>query len=501
MSTTAIETSQFLGALGVNVHVEYTDGKYANTTNVLNDLRYLGLNQVRDANLNPANQGQANYGILANAGIKFDLIVGGSRTIAQSMASLDAFVQAHPGAVSAVEGPNEVNNWPFTYNGLTGAAAYTAFQSALYAAVHADSNVSKTPVYSLTGSTAVVTGFDYTNMHDYPRNGSQPWATLSSDWAAKSATTGHVPLVITESGFSTLPSSVYGVDQATQAKETLNLLFDATKLGASKVYLYELLDAYPDTTGTNSSKHYGLFNLDNTPKLAATAIHDLTTILADTGATASTFQPGSLNYSVTNLPATGSSMLLEKSNGAFDLVVWAEPTIWDSVNHVAIAAPTVQTTVALGAVFAEVRVYDPLSGTDPISILHNVSQVTVGLTDHPLIIEVEPGAGVAATSPSKATGAVSHSVGVMAASDLGSSSAVKTAASLYASYGVSGAAGSAASLHDLGLAGDHGPANGMSGLSSLSAGHTSLLDYGLDATASLASLSAVHLHPGLDFVL
>jgi len=403
MSTQAIRDAAFLSSLGVNVHLEYTDGKYASSTQVLKDLQYLGINQVRDANLNPANQGQSGYGVLANAGVKFDLIVGAGRTLAASMQSLDAFVAAHPGAVQAVEGPNEVNNWPITYNGLTGDKAVVSFQSALYSTVRSDSLLKGVPVYSATGSYAVVKGFDYTNMHVYPTNGAQPWATLSSQWNTKSSYTGQVPLVLTEAGYSSAATST-GVDYATQAKETLNMIFDAQKLGASKIYLYELLDAYADPTGTTAGKHYGLFNYDGTAKPVATAIHNLTSILADSGASASTFQAGSLNFTLSNMPKTGSSLLLEKSNGAFDLVLWAEPQIWNATSHSAITVAPTQTTIALGATYGEVKVFDPMVGTSPISDLHNVSKVTVGLTDHPLIIEVEPAAASAALHATSTSG-------------------------------------------------------------------------------------------------
>jgi len=386
MSTQPVRAAQFLGSIGVNVHVEYTDGAYANASNVIADLAYLGINQVRDANLNPANQGQSAYGALAAAGITFDLIVGGGRPLAESMASIDAFVQAHPGAVEAVEGPNEVNNWPITYNGLSGVPAYSAFQSALDAAVKGDSLLSGAFVYGLTGSYSVVSGFDFANDHPYASNGAQPYAAMASGVGAYAAQTGNVPFVITEDGYSTL-AAPGGVDQLTQAKETLNMLFDAQKLGASKLFLYQLLDAY--APGTKAGRdQFGLFNYDNSPKTVATAIHNLTAILADPSATAVSFQTGTLNYSISNLPSAGSSLLFQKSNGAFDLVLWAEPPIWDATSSTELTVAPTQTTVALGGTFQEVKVFDPLSGTTPILDLHDVSQVTVALTDHPLVIEV-----------------------------------------------------------------------------------------------------------------
>jgi hypothetical protein len=389
VSTLPVRVSQFLGTLGVNVHLEYTDGKYANSANVISHLSYLGINQVRDMDLNPANAGQSSYGVLAAAGARFDLFVGAGRPIAQSMGSIDAFVQAHPGAVESIEGPNEVNNWPITYNGLVGDSAAMAFQSALYAAAKADLLVAGLPVYSLTGTYAVVSGFDFTNTHPYASNGAQPLAAMLSNLSKKQAATGGAPFVITEDGYNTVPNTAGSVDQLTQAKQTLNMLFDAEKLGASKLYIYQLLDAYAPGS-KNANDQFGLFNFDGSPKLAAKAIHNLTTLLVDSGATASTFQTTALNYTVSNLPSAGSSLLLEKSNGAYDLVLWSEPTIWNSTTNSEISVAATQTTVSLGAAYGEVKVFDPLTGAAAISDLHGVSQVTVGISDHPLIIEVEP---------------------------------------------------------------------------------------------------------------
>lgn len=51
----------------------------------------------------------------------------------------------------------------------------------------------------------------------------------------------------------------------------------------SATYLYELFDRDSSASNTNPEANFGLFNSDGTPKLAATAIHNLTTILADDG--------------------------------------------------------------------------------------------------------------------------------------------------------------------------------------------------------------------------
>jgi hypothetical protein len=308
------------------------------------------------------------------------------------VALFDNFVANHPGAIAAIEGPNEINNFPITYNGLTGANAAIAFQNDFYAAAKADPALRDVPIYSFTlGAGAIPTGgYDAVSIHPYSHWGKQPWAIEQKALGAAPSGAG---VEFTELGFSTLPSnSEWGVDKLTQAKLTLNAILDAKALGVQNVYLYEHLDAYADPLGTKVVNHFGLFDINNNPKPAAVALHNLTTILSDTGAGAASFTPSALPYTLSNLPATGSSLLLEKSNGAYDIVVWNEPQIWNSTTHSEIANASTNVTVSLGARYAEVDVFDPLSGSAPIRVLHNVSQFTVAVKDHPVIVEIEPNA-------------------------------------------------------------------------------------------------------------
>ena len=222
-----LTTSQFINSLGVNVHVEYTDGKYANTGNVIADLSFLGINHVRDATLNPSNQGQGSYDSLAAAGIKFDLFFQGNDP-ASSLALVNSFVARHPGAVSMIEGPNEVNNFPINYAGLSGNAAAVAYQGALYSAVKADGALNGVPVANLTSYPDLTGTADYGNFHSYPKNGVQPGVTLAQGAASQAAAEPGHPEVMTEGGYTTLltPNSFGGVDEATQAKYLLNMMLD-----------------------------------------------------------------------------------------------------------------------------------------------------------------------------------------------------------------------------------------------------------------------------------
>ena len=184
--------------------------------------------------------------------------------------------------------------------------------------------------------------------------------------------------MITETGYETNATDSYsGVDPTDQAKLTLDLLLDAFKDGVSKTYLYDLMD---------DGQSFGLFTANGAPKLVATALHDLTTLLSDPGSSQA-FGSGSLSYAVPDLPANGNQLLLEKSTGAFDLVLWAESQIWDATTEAEMAAPAEISTVEFGQVQNVVLVFDPLQGTAPIAAYLNSQAIQVTLTDHPLIVE------------------------------------------------------------------------------------------------------------------
>jgi hypothetical protein len=232
---------------------------------------------------------------------------------------------------------------------------------------------------------------DYSNTHPYPSYGAEPGSFITN--AHGLPVPG--PSVITEDGYETDPNNSNGVSQVVQAQDDLKILLDAYNAGVSQTYLYELLDEKPDSSNTNPQMHFGVFNNNNTPKPAAVAIHDLTTILNAGNTPVSGFQPGTLAWSATGLPTTASTMLLEKTNGAFDLAVWNEPA--------SASAGTASVTVALGATYGTVEVFDPIASSAPISTLTNVSQVTLNLGLDPLIVEVEPAGyvNVAALKPAQ----------------------------------------------------------------------------------------------------
>lgn len=373
--------------IGVNTHVEYTDSKYASPdlTRTTDALTYLGVTHVRDGSLKTGNQGQANYGLLADAGIGLTLWLPSSVAIADSLTLIDGLLTDHPGCVDAIEGPNEINNLPgglsaFSYGGETGAAAGQAFMADLMDAVAADTALTGIPVYDLTGSPAA-DECDYANIHPYPKLGAPPFNTITANMTAHNAS--GQPFVVTETGYFTIPTATNGVDEDQQARQILNAIFDCIRLGMARVFVYELLDAY---SSESEGHRYGLVNYDGTYKAAADAIRNLGLLMADDGTDAATFTATDLTYSFTGLPASGKDILIQKSDGTHLIVVWVEPPNWDAGTGEYVAPTAV--TATLNCTFTSLSRYCPRLSSDAQDTASAGSSYSWSLADEPTVFTV-----------------------------------------------------------------------------------------------------------------
>lgn len=376
--------SDFVSSLGINTHMDATSTGYGNVSLVASSLAYLGIGMIRD---HAWDVDVAAYRKLAAAGIKFDLIVD-----SDPAASTAAMVPIKANII-AFEGANEVDI------GKVSVAAAVAAQQALYLAVKTNPLLSAIPVMNesigdpnnYANYLPTAASSDVANMHAYAAWGDVPRYVLPE--RMQTETLVGKPSVITETGYFTMLNHAVdpsGVTESVQARLTLDTIFDSFSAGVSQTFLYELLDEAPDLAETNPELHYGLFHADGTPKLAATAIHDLTTIfgLPGSGTAAPVLTPGFIG-----MPDNASHLTLSGVNGSSFITVWAEPQVWDTAAQTEKPVTASHVTVTLGAVVGRVSVYDPTVGTAPIATYSNVSQVAVEVTDHPLIIQVS---GVAA---------------------------------------------------------------------------------------------------------
>jgi hypothetical protein len=408
--TTAIRATDFLDSIGVCTHVaQGIDAPGPSAT----AMAFAGIRNLRDDG-SPAHVPDW-ISMHQSAGVRTCVLTN------QDVAStVDMAKQLNAaGALLAVEGPNEPNNFPVTYMGQT-SGYMTSFmpvaelQRDLYAAVKAEPSLRGIPVFHSSeagGSEPDNVGLqfltipsgagilmpdgtkyaDYANTHNYvcghssqlvddvAWNASDP--TLNGDWDGPYVEYGHtwhqgftgysnsdlvaLPKVTTETGWVTTGTGAITDEQ--QGRLFVNLYLAAFKRGFSYTFIYMLRD-------DPGQGYWGLFDTSYNPKKSGTYLHNLTTILADAGARA----PGKLSYAIANEPMTVHELLLQKSSGTFELVVWDERPSGGSDS----------VTVDLGTSRATVKVYDATTGTTPSQTLHGVSSVALTLSDHPMVIEI-----------------------------------------------------------------------------------------------------------------
>jgi hypothetical protein len=410
--TLAARMVDFLDSIGVCVHIAQGVDNAAQSASALS---YAGIRELRDDG-NPATV-PAWIAVFQDAGVRTNVLTNQSvpGTVGMAEALRDA------GALLSVEGPNEPNNFPVTYEGGTSSTGSTGtflpvahLQRDLYAAIKADPALTGIPVFASSESggaepddvglqfltipadagTTMPAGTryaDYANTHNYVCGHSSDlvdnvcWnatdPTLNGDWDGLYVEYGvtwnrgfagysdgalqTLPRVSTETGW--LTTGTGSITEEQQARVFLNLYAAGFKRGWTYTFIYMLRD-------DPVQGYWGLFDTSYDPKTSGTYLHNLTSILADPGSAPT----GRLDYTIADEPATVHDLLLQKSDGTFDLVVWDErPTGGsDAVD------------VDLGHARATVTLYDPTTGTAPTQVLSQVSSVTLTLTDHPVIVEL-----------------------------------------------------------------------------------------------------------------
>lgn len=409
-----LRSSDLIELIGINTHMRYTDGAYANVENVIRDLNFLGIHHVRDelpgTESQPALQGRAALARMTRENIRLNILFPSGWTTT-SIAWLRVLETQIPGAIASVEGYNEINNFPPTFDGQKGAAAAKAGQKSLYALIKTDPVLKHLPVIDMTGFEmiadplfsygATLAGFaDVMNVHIYPQNGGQPatWVTPArpENYRRLGA---ELPKVITEFGYSSRAESkqgFIGVDDLAQAKGVLNGIFDAARSGYNKVYLYELLDEKPDPDMQSLEFHFGLFTFANEPKPAARAIKNLTSILArgsspQSGAANTLTDAGSIKVDLDQPDRDTPTLwlVLTKEDGSRLVAIWRETQFWDTATGRRVEAPPIRAVVSFGRKCTEIRSYDPLKSSDPGSVSSG-SAAFLSVTDHVQLVECSP---------------------------------------------------------------------------------------------------------------
>jgi hypothetical protein len=345
---TPLNGREVANGIGVNTHTIYTDSQYADVRQTISAMKYLGLSLIRDVAPNRRLRGQSTYAVMARAGIKMNLFnggnaPGGTQEVSEAVAGMSALEAEFPGAIHAIEGPNEVNNdrRQFEFRGLSGLPAWQAYQAALYAAVKANKTLAGKPVFKFDDFADPGRSEEFANFHSYPSPASAPLSgKLGGDMNRERARARDLPLVNTEIGAFTQPMAG-APNQIGQAQFLLMCLLDNAAEGVKETYLYQLFDAYPDPDAKNSEKHYGLFDIAYRPKASAQAIRRLVQALNGSGATShsSALQP--LEFRI-NAPATVHHLLVQNRSGSWSLLLWNERAVVTRAGDVTLPSDTVR---------------------------------------------------------------------------------------------------------------------------------------------------------------
>ena len=414
--TVAVKADDFLSSIGVCSAVSRRGENLASTMDVA---RYLGLRWIRAG----YESGIPIADLIAlhrQAGVRFSYgLMSGGNDLARLLDGARQLATA--GALLALEGNNEPNNWGISYEGQRGGGTNSwlpvaKLQRDLYGAVKNDPVLRDYPVWSPSESGAEAdnvglqfltipnaagtlmpeaTRFaDYANCHNYMTHPAWPGLHDNQTWIASDPTptcrvdglygnygltwrrhySGYpepslltLPRVTTETGI-TIGGAI---TEQIQAWLYLSVYLDQYKRGWKHTAIYLLRDRSDE--GGNQT--FGFYKPDYTPRTAATYLHNLTTILADK---ASETTPGKLNYSIPSQPNTVHDLLFQKADGKLELAIWAERFTGGSD----------EVTVNLGVKCSSVTLFDPTMGIAPVQSLVNTNSISLSLSNHPVIIEI-----------------------------------------------------------------------------------------------------------------
>jgi len=412
---TAVKAVDFLNSIGVNSAISKRGESLDKTIELM---KYTGIRWIRAGY--EGDIPEADFIKLhKETGVKFSYgLLSGGTDIPRLLA--DARKLDAAGALLAFEGANEPNNWGLRYKETEGGKNLTwlpiaQLQRDLYAAVKSDLTLKKYPVWDLCENGAQTDNVglqfleipkragtlmpdgtryaDFATCHNYFSHPSHPGLYDNQTWNA--ADPGplckvdglygnygktwlkkyqgytenellKLPRVTTETGV-TLSDEI---NEEKQARLYLNLYLSQFKRKWSYTAVYLLRDRV-DEAGNQT---FGFYKPDYTPRKSAIYLHNLTAILADKSLN---FKLKKLAFQVIHQPETVHTLLLQKSNGKFELVIWGEK-----------AKGTEEIEIKLAGKYPLVKIYDPTKSAEAVQILKNISSVKLTTSDHPFIIEI-----------------------------------------------------------------------------------------------------------------
>ena len=389
----------FTDSVGVNIHLHYDDTPYGRFDDLIfPKLRELGVRHVRDGAVDTTWQPfYDRHQALAAAGIGTTFTFDAT---AMQPSKIEAWSK-RVGDMEAIEGTNEVdarnwNNWMgVTYD----------YQHRLYSAVKAspalrgmtvlgpsfvDSNsYAKLNDYRPEPNDPPIRTFmDAGNIHPYP-GGRAPEEGIDSNVQNARRLFSDLPLQATESGYHNAIETDSGhnpTSEAAAAKYMPRLLADYFTRGISRTFLYELISSFNNGLKDPES-NFGLLRYDGTEKLSFVALKNLLAVLHDDVPPASTV-PRTLKLALDSAATDTRSLVLQRANGEFDVLLWHDTTAYDITKHQDIVVAPVAVTLRLDSPATTATIFQPNAGVQPFQTVKNTAQIPVQVADEMMIVRL-----------------------------------------------------------------------------------------------------------------
>jgi hypothetical protein len=392
----ATSAHDFVNSIGVNTHLNYFDRTYENFLLVRRELESIGILHVRDGiHLQDSAYNQALYARwvqLAKIGIRFDAVLDPRSNLPPLTAPLLEEMNALAGhAIESFEGPNEldvsnVNNWP---------SVARNYQAAIFNSTKAITVKEPIRVVGLSlafarhgsavGDISDLT--DVINLHPYPA-AKMPSAIFPEQTDLAKLMSPHKQIVFTETGYHNALNDHRdqpAISEIAAAKYIPRLLLENFARGITRTYLYEFLDEATDSGLKDNQLHWGLIRADGSEKPAFVALKNLIAVLNDATEPA---YPKQLTWSLSSKNSQIHHLLLQKSNGNFDLVLWQEVTSYDYRRQKNVVVRKEDVALSLGRKARSVTLYEPSLQGAPLGVLTDVTRVALEIPDSPVVIEI-----------------------------------------------------------------------------------------------------------------
>lgn len=376
----ARSAAAFVDSVGVNVHWAYGNVYTRRRADLMDRLGELGIRHVRDGAI-PAVYPVARA-LFQKHGIATTFITGKRKgaypaplDAAQIPAELNEIKAGALEACAALEGPNEYDimhdkretDW---------AGAVREYQQRLAAAARADAAFRNVPLLapSLTSLGAyeklgdLSAYCDAANIHPYRASrhpdtvawGANGYGDLER-WVLPQAArqAPGKPIHATETGYSQGRDDNRYLPEAVDANYTLRLYAEFFRRGITRTFKYEFVDQGPEVArdkegklveNRNGEARFGLLANDLRPKPAFLALKNLLAALReDAPPSAAPFAPARLDFSLEGAPADVRSVLLQKRDGDFYLLLWREVASADPDTRVRFDVPAAPVVLVLPA--------------------------------------------------------------------------------------------------------------------------------------------------------